>query len=220
MEYKPTVGAWVTNYDIPWGCHLYIVDASGSSECTSLVQQYLRHLDCVIFVFALDEPASLIGLGQWVATFEREFAGNAASVKKFVVGTKMDAGYKESAQLQKDASSLAEQINAEFWITSAKTSANVNELFMRVGDTLIGQTPCVQEPTVTFDHDRSCRDSERNALILNDILMSWGTLLRYPDPVAMDTGKSVITNITVNHQSLVMFGEEKEFTWGTNIDGR
>ena len=221
MKYVPTAGSQVTNYSIPTGGQLYIVDTSGNhADFSQLVKQYLRHLDCIIFVFALDDRASLRGLERWVELFETESVNDPDQVKKFVVGTKLDTVSRLSEQIENDFLPLARKINAEFSTTSAKTATNLHELFKRVGDALAGQNPCLAVPPLSCHADGSCLDTTKDVLALSDILASPGAFLCYPDPVAIESGSAVITEITLDHRRLVMTGKDEELMWGADFGSR
>lgn len=208
-EYRATAGAWVTYVDMANTRRLLITDTSGKREYASLVNLYLRHLHCIVLVFALDEPSSFARLkNYWYREFIHSFKGDASQVSKFVVGTKTDVA-PHSFTLQTEATSFSEEIGAEIWITSALTLFNTYELFNRVAEkasTLVtgGINPVdVQDCSSSFgDH------------LLDDMLLGEGALVRYPDPVLLETEEE-ITDLQLCHQCVTMTGKRRKFTWGT-----
>lgn len=220
-EYQPTAGAWVTYFDFPDRCRLLIADTSGNlkPEHTSLVSLYLRQLHCVVFVFALDEHSSFEHLSHWYHAFTHEFTGDISKVPKFVVGTKTDTLCDYTA-LQMEATSFAEEIGAEMWITSAAKSFNTHELFTRIA-----------KMTSTSDLASSFLDAEAapksgvfldgpitsllDTYLLDDMVLGKGALVRYPDPVLLNTEKEEIAHLVLSHQCVTMTGENKAFKWGT-----
>lgn len=217
-EYQPTAGAWVTYFDLTDRCRFLITDTSGRQEDTSLVSLYLRQLHCVVFVFALNEHSSFERLSHWYHAFTHEFTGDISKVPKFVVGTKTDA-LRDCTALQMEASSFAEEIGAEMWITSAAKSFNTHELFTRIA-----------KMASTSDLASSSLDAEAtpksgvfldgpikslDTYLLDDMLLGKGALVRYPDPVLLNTEGEEIERIALSHQCVTMTGENKTFKWGT-----
>lgn len=218
-EYKPTTGAWVTYFDLKDTCRLLITDTSGKPEFAPLVDLYLRQLHCIVFVFALDEPSSLRSLIHWHRLFTQEFKGDLSKVLKFVVGTKIDAAQHRTA-LQTDALPFAEEIGAEMWITSAAKCFNTHELFTRIAHKANAMFPKLN---MSLDAEvapggGSFQDDPITNIdvhLLDNMLLSKGALVRYPDPVLLDTEEDKISGLMLSHQCVTMAGETKTFKWGT-----
>lgn len=209
-EYKPTAGTWVTYFDLTDTCRLLITDTSGKPEYTSLVNLYLRQLHCVVFVFALDELSSFKRLSHWYDVFTQEFSGDLSKVAKFVVGTKTDVQHNTTLQIE--ATSFAEEIGAEIWITSAAKSFNTHELFTRINEMA----------SSSLDAEAASRDSldgpitSLDSYLLDDIFLGKGALVRYPDPVLLNTEEEEeISHLVLSHLCVTMTGENKVFKWGT-----
>lgn len=219
-EYKPTTGAWITYYDVRDSCRLLITDASGRQEFTSLVNLYLRNLNCVVFVFSLDEPSSFQGLVTWYERFAQTYKGDPFKVAKFVVGTKVDTA-QDSAALQAKAKSFAEEIGAEMWITSARKSFNTHELFTRIAENA-EKMPCPSnEQVVSGQNDiQDGKAGHLHSHMLDDVLIGKGALVRYPDPILLDTDGEKISEILFTHQCLTMTGQKRTFKWGTSSKKR
>ena len=215
-EYKATTGAWVTYFDVTDTHRLLITDTSGKLEYTCLVNLYLRQLHCVVLVFALDEPSSFDQLKyHWYQVFTHEFTGDVSKVAKFVVGTKIDAA-RHSATLQTEATSFAKEIGAEIWITSAVTSSNTHELFSRIAETAnaMFSSPSTPEVPPGIDDVQHGSMTSFDSHLLDDMLLGKGALVRYPDPVLLNTDEE-ISDLQLSHQCVTMTGQSKTFTWGT-----
>lgn len=212
-EYKPTIGAWITHFDLTDTRRLLITDASGMrQEFSHLINLYLRNLHCVVFVFALDEPASFRGLSHWYDVFTRSYTGDASQVAKFVVGTKIDVVHG-ICELQREGTTFAKNIGAEMWITSAHKSFNTLELFSRIADK-VNKQPDKELVLLQSDlQDDNFADS--NASMLDDVLLSTGALVRYPDPILLDTEGEEISEILLSYQCVTMTGQKRTFKWGT-----
>ena len=220
-EYQPTTGAWVTYFDLTDRCRLLITDTSGNvqPEHTSLVRLYLRKLHCVVFVFALNEHSSFEHLRHWYHAFTREFTGDISKVPKFVVGTKSDA-LRDCTALQMEASSFAEEIGAEMWITSAAKSFNTHKLFTR-----IAKMACTSDlASSSLDAEAAPKSgvfldgpiTSLDTYLLDDMFLGKGALVRYPDPVLLNTEGEEIEHLALSHQCVTMMtGEDKAFKWGT-----
>ena len=211
-EYKPTTGAWVTHYNLTASRRLLITDACGNNEFPPLTNLYLRTLHCVLFVFSLDEPLSLKELPHWYEVFKQSCSGDASKVAKFVVGTKMDAVHGRT-EVQGEATCFAKSIGAEMWVTSAHKSFNVHELFTRIADN-VNQMPEKELVFGSIDHeDHHTRFSYQS--MIDDALIGKGALVKYPDPIRLDTEQEKISELTLSHQCVTMTGQNRTFKWGT-----
>ena len=211
-EYKPTTGAWVTHYDLTTSCRLLITDASGNQEFAPLTNLYLRNLHCVVFVFSLSEPLSFKGLPRWFEIFKQSCSGDASKVAKFVVGNKIDAVHGRT-ELQGEATCFAESIGAEMWVTSAPKSFNIHELFTRIADN-VNQMPGKELVFGASDLE-DCDTKFSHQSIIDDALIGKGALVRYPDPIHLDTEQEEISEFMLSHQCVTMTGQNRTFKWGT-----
>ena len=218
-EYKPTTGSWITHFDLIDSCRLLITDTSGRPEFTPLTNLYLRNLQCVVFVFALDEPSSFKSLHEWYQVFTQAFTGDTSKIAKFVVGTKIDAA-QDSAALQREATSFAKGIGAGMWITSASKSFNIHELFTRVVENCSRMSHPSNAQLVLGKNDdfEDGRVGDSHAYMLDDMLLGKGALVRYPDPVLLDTDGEEICDLLLSYQRVTMTGKNKTFVWGTRCN--
>ena len=221
-EYKPIAGAWVTYFDLTDRCRLLITDTSGKPEHSSFVNLYLRQLHCVVFVFALDDYSSFKSLSHWYHAFTHEFTGDVSKVAKFVVGTKTDAQHN-TTYLQLEAKSFAEEIGAEMWITSAAKSFNTHELFTRIAkmaNTDLASSSLDAEAAPKSGDFVDGPITSLDTYLLDDMFLGKGALVRYPDPVLLNTEEGEISHLVLSHQCVIMTGENKVFKWRTWSKGR
>ena len=220
-EYKPTAGSWVTYFDLTDRCRLLITDTSGKPEHSSLVNLYLRQLHCVVFVFAFDDYSSFRSLSHWYHAFIGEFTGDVSNVAKFVVGTKTDV--QHNTTLQMEATSFAEEIGAEMWITSSAKSLNTHELFTRiakVANTDLTSSSLDAEAAPKSGDFLDGPITSLDTYLLDDMFLGKGALVRYPDPVLLNTEEGEISHLVLSHQCVTMTRENKVFKWGTWSNGR
>ena len=215
-EYRPTTAAWVTYFDLTESCRLLITDTSGKQEFNPLVKLYLRNLHCVVFVFAFNEPSSFKRLNNWYQVFTQAYTGDLSNVTKFVVGTKIDAA-RESSTLQTEAKSFAEKIGAEMWITSAAKSFNTHELFTRIAENVSRQrpNPSYTEPVLGQSDSLDGKVGDLHVNMLDDLLIGKGALVRYPDPILLDTGEEETSGLMLSYHCVTMTGQNRIFKWGT-----
>ena len=164
----------------------------------------------MIFAFALDDLSSFERLEYWYQLFNHSFVGDVNTVSKFIIGTKMDLAWS-STELQMKAKAFAEEINAEMWVTSAATAFNTCELFTRISEC----STCM--PYGCFwTLQKQVAMERKSSYLLDDNLMGKGALVRYPDPIPLNTNGVQINDILVTHQCVTMeTGEGKTFKWGT-----
>ena len=222
--YKPTVIGNVHSHTSPGLCHLYIVDTSGRSETNEAATRnlYLQYLDCVVFVFALDEPETLEKLKQWNESFESEFKGDMTSIHKVVVGTKMDQmrhlHVRGSVSLQEEASSFAASINATFCVTSSLRALNVHDTFLKISQVLVSRPPCLGlTPRQGYENIISEADK---AIVIGDELKSTASEVIFPDPVLVQHGEGMVTSFAMSNleQGVILkvekeTGAEKQLLW-------
>lgn len=154
--------------------------------------------------------------------FTQKFKGDVSKVPKFVVGTKTDAA-QHSATLQMAATSFAEEIGAEMWITSAAKSFNTHELFTRIAKRASDMFPdpswdALVAPGSGDFEDGSITSSDVH--LLDNMLLGKGALVRYPDPVVLNTEEEEISDLMLSHQCVTMTGENRTFKWGMSSKRR
>lgn len=111
---------------------LQIWDTAGQERFRSLTQSYYRSAHAVILVFNLEKEESLESLDRWIADI-REFA--SVNVPIVLVGNKLDVIKIERDRIKK----IADLLNLQFFLTSAKNADNIGRVFEFIGDILIDQ---------------------------------------------------------------------------------
>ena len=132
-EHQPTVGIDFFAKMIKNGnqsVRMQIWDTAGQEKFHSLIPSYVRNSTVAVFVYDITSRASFDNLDKW-----HKMVTDLADPALIVVGNKSDLE-SERAVSADDGRKFAEEHKAQFIETSARTKANVNELF-----TLVGQTP-------------------------------------------------------------------------------
>jgi len=107
---------------------LQIWDTAGQERFRTITSSYYRGSHGVILVYSVTDRASFANVEKWVLEVDR-YATN--SVKKLLVGTKSDLSNQRVVSTE-EGQALADRLKIPIIETSAKTSANVNEAFLRM----------------------------------------------------------------------------------------
>lgn len=205
QEYKPTIGVNCTFLAFPNDTHIYILDASGSPTYDNLTQTYLRNLDAVILVFALNDPKSLKNLKEWNDKFTKAFEGDSKDVSKYVLGTKLDV---QSIELQKEGQALATSIGAKFNITSSITGINLEDFFTGVAEEL------AQRKSSLFESRDDCDSNKPAPLYVKDVLMKDSILVKtFLDPILLDTADEEVFYLKVEYEGISFVNKDDTFAW-------
>ncbi|NXS60284.1 RAB36 protein, partial [Brachypteracias leptosomus] len=125
-------------------------DTAGQEKFKCIAPVYYRGAEAIIAVFDLANIHTLDHTKQWL---EDALRGNEPdSSFNFLVGTKKDLvsdAACETAEL--DAIRLANQMQAEYWLVSAKTGENVKEFFSWVA-ALVFEQSMIKELEKTAEH--------------------------------------------------------------------
>jgi len=108
-----------------------IWDTAGQERYHSLAPMYYRGAQAAIVVYDVTNPDTFARAKTWVKELQRQASPNIVIA---LAGNKCDLPTR--AINQEDASSYAEENNLLFMETSAKTAANVNEIFMAIAKKL------------------------------------------------------------------------------------
>lgn len=87
-------------------------------------RDYYKNADGVLFVFDLSNPVSFENIGKWVDRVASITEGR--DIAKILVGSKSDLACAVS---EEDVAGYAESLGMDFVRVSAKTGANIDELF-------------------------------------------------------------------------------------------
>jgi small GTP-binding protein len=162
LDVQPTVGAQYSTKVIhteTGATTLRIWDTAGQERYRTLAPMYFQGSQAAIVVFSLTDGGTLTEAEKWVRELMEHFD---ESPKLFLVGNKSDLT-DDRAINSDQPMDVANALKAEYFETSAKTGANVIELFSAIADFLQGRAspaepqnpkPLVEMPAVKSG---SCR---------------------------------------------------------------
>ncbi|KAF4799308.1 Ras-related protein Rab-5A [Turdus rufiventris] len=116
-----------------------IWDTAGQERYHSLAPMYYRGAQAAIVVYDITNEESFARAKNWVKELQRQASPNIVIA---LAGNKADLANKRAVDFQ-EAQAYADDNSLLFMETSAKTSMNVNEIFMA-----IGLAPGVAKPRV------------------------------------------------------------------------
>ncbi|XP_057584183.1 ras-related protein Rab-5A-like isoform X1 [Hippopotamus amphibius kiboko] len=114
-----------------------IWDTAGQERSHSLAPMYYRGAQAAIVVYDITNEDSFARAKNWVKELQRQAGPNIVIA---LSGNKADLANKRAVDLQ-EAQSYADDNSLLFMETSAKTSMNVNEIFMAIDKTLPKNEP-------------------------------------------------------------------------------
>ena len=127
--YSPTVGFEFYTFNCrieEQNIRLQIWDTCGQEEYRSLIQNFYRNASLAIIVYAIDNIKSFENLEVWLN--EIKSLGNP-DVKIFLIGNKIDLEEKREVPYESGEKFFKENKLNKFLETSAKTGANVQDVF-------------------------------------------------------------------------------------------
>lgn len=114
-----------------------IWDTAGQERYHSLAPMYYRGAQAAIVVYDITNEESFVRAKNWVKELQRQASPNIVIA---LAGNKADLQGKRALDFQ-DAQSYADDNSLLFMETSAKTSMNVNEIFMAIAKKLPKNEP-------------------------------------------------------------------------------
>ena len=150
----PTIGAEFFSKVIrtPNGdVSLVIWDTAGQEKYRSLVPMYLRNAEAVIIVFDCSDAESFDSLKDWLAQVKNDGVPNC---KVYIVGNKVDL---DPFTNMESMGTALDELEHEYYFTSAKTGEGIEELFVKVANDLtIIDKRSVGEQLIRSENSSGC----------------------------------------------------------------
>ena len=134
-NYQATIGIDFLSKTLNFGdksMRLQLWDTAGQERFRSLIPNYIRDSSVAVIVFDVTNKQTFTSLDKWIEDVRNE-RGNSVVVA--VVGNKTDKT-DERCISREEAEAKAKQYGAMYQETSAKTGANVKELFKEIASVI------------------------------------------------------------------------------------
>jgi len=141
-EYIETIGAEFSSKNIEINNNnikYQIWDLAGQPEYKNVQASFYAGCNALILVFDLTQPNSLVKLNDWISEAQKQ-SKNSDQIW-VLIGNKCDLERKiEFKEINKFAQDFSIKIKSQihYMETSAKTGENINDLFIELGDMLLG----------------------------------------------------------------------------------
>mmetsp|Transcript_1536 Transcript_1536/g.2205 ORF Transcript_1536/g.2205 Transcript_1536/m.2205 type:complete len:200 (+) Transcript_1536:59-658(+) len=132
---QPTIGAAFLTQTVP--LEEYIVkfeiwDTAGQERYRSLAPMYYRGAAAALVVYDITDKDSFMGARTWIEELQRQ---GSADIVIGLAGNKLDLSSQRKVDA-KEAKAYADENGCIFFETSAKTGANVQDIFVAIAQKL------------------------------------------------------------------------------------
>lgn len=110
-----------------------IWDTAGQERYQTITKQYYRRAQGIIFVYDITSEASFQHIAKWASDVDENALDK---VQTILVGNKSDEEHRRTVT-KDQGNKLAETYGMEFFETSASTSSNISESFLRVTELVL-----------------------------------------------------------------------------------
>ena len=134
-SFQSTIGIDFLSKNIKVGgklLRLQLWDTAGQERFKSMIPSYIRDSKMSVVVYDVTSEESFRGVEKWVKDVRSEGGGDVVVV---IVGNKIDRDADREVTTE-EGERRAEELQAHFVETSAKTEQNINNLFMKIASTL------------------------------------------------------------------------------------
>ena len=141
---EPTIGAAFLTQRVninDYTVKFEIWDTAGQERFASLAPMYYRNAQAALVVYDVTKPQSFIKARHWVKELHEQANKNIIIA---LVGNKIDIledNENERKVAKEEAEKLAEEEGLLFFETSAKTGANISEVFLGIGEKIPLKSP-------------------------------------------------------------------------------
>ena len=123
---------------------LQLWDTAGQERFRNIVSSYYRVAHAAFFIFDITNLSSFENISMWIGESENFLKDD---IPKFLIGNKSDLEDKR-AVLKERAVRFAERLKMNYLEVSAKTAANINNMFSEVTKILVDKgnsPPCTNQ---------------------------------------------------------------------------
>ncbi len=127
-HYLATVGIDFFQKDVNFGekkIRIKIWDTAGQERYKSLTEGYFRNAEGVLIVYDVTNSFTFENLKFWISSLKQHININKGHIPAIIIGNKIDILQREVTK--EEGEKYAKQEGLEYYETSAKTGANVNE---------------------------------------------------------------------------------------------
>lgn len=108
---------------------LQIWDTAGQERFRTITTAYYRGAMGILLVYDVTDETSFLNIRNWIKNIEQNASDN---VNKVLIGNKADMNESKRAVATARGQALADEFGIKFFETSAKTSMNVENVFLTI----------------------------------------------------------------------------------------